>query len=297
MRRKIILYVFVGMSLQGLLTNPLPAQGQALDGLLDGIMKSAGSSGSQSSIDQAFKDVLGRKPSEREAKRYRSMMEDENWTEEDIRDDLRQRDDYRRHSDRKGQSEPELIVRRAYEDILGREPDQEGMRIYRSRIIDDDWSEQEVRDDLRKSPERAKRNAEIVDRIIRRAYEDILGREADPSGLSTYRNKMLNDGWDEQDVRSALKKSREHREKGNAYRKETKQDAGKSENRVEKSKGGVTKDQAQQIVRRAYQSVLGRDPDAGSAVYVDKILNNRWGEAEVVRELRNSPEYRKKHGK
>ena len=35
---------------------------------------------------------------------------------------------------------PSRIVRRAYEDILDREPDSAGLRLYRSRIIDDGWT-------------------------------------------------------------------------------------------------------------------------------------------------------------
>ena len=50
-------------------------------------------------IERAFEDVLDREPTEREFRRYRDLMEDEYWTERDIRDDLRERSDYRRHED------------------------------------------------------------------------------------------------------------------------------------------------------------------------------------------------------
>lgn len=291
MRREMCLALTVGVVLHLVGVCRMSARAQGLDVLLDGVLKSIGPSGRDDSIQSAFSDVLGRKPTERETRRYRSLMEEENWTGEDIRDDLRQRDDYRRHSARRGYSDPEAIVRRSYEDILGREPDQEGLRVYRSRIIDDDWSEQEVRDDLGKSPERAKLNEALVEKAIRRAYADILNRAADPAGLATYRVKMLSDGWDEQDVRSALKKSRENRDKGSG--RNNSPGAGPGDDR----KGGVTKDQAQQMVRRAYREILGRDPDAGSAVYVDKVLRNHWSEGDVARELRKSPEYQKRHGK
>ena len=52
-----------------------------------------------------------------------------------------------------GGASAERIVRRAYQDILKREPDPEGMRAFRSRIIDDGWTEADVRDALRSSPE------------------------------------------------------------------------------------------------------------------------------------------------
>jgi hypothetical protein len=57
----------------------------------------------------------------------------------------------------------------------------------------------------------------------------------------------------------------------------------------------MTREQAEQIVRRAYLSVLGREPDAGSRGYVDKVLNDHWNESDVARELRHSEEYRSKH--
>jgi TorA maturation chaperone TorD len=168
-----------------------------------------------------------------------------------------------------------VIVRRAYEDVLNREPDKDGLRTYRSRIIDDKWSEQDVRSDLRKSAERAGRTPAAADVIIRRAYQDVLGRDPDASGLATYRSKLINENWSERDVRSALKSSSERRETG-----------------------GISNEQAQEMVRRAYQSVLGRDPDSsGSSLYVQKIRQNRWSEADVAKELRNSPEYRNKRKK
>ncbi len=174
-----------------------------------------------------------------------------------------------------GSNDPDVIVRRAYEDILNRAPDKEGLRTYRSRIIDDRWSEQDVRSDLRKSAERAGRTPAAADVIIRRAYQDVLGRDPDSAGLATYRAKIINENWSERDVRSALKSSSERRETG-----------------------GISAEQAQEMVRRAYQSVLGRDPDSsGSSLYVQKIRQNRWSEADVAKELRNSPEYRNKHAK
>lgn len=289
MTAKTFLVLGVGVVLQ-LGVCPKVAPAQSLDSLLGGVLSSMGS-GQDDSIKEAFSDVLGRKPNERETRRYRSLMEEENWTAADIREDLRQRDDYRRHSLRTGHCDPEIIVRRSYQDVLGREPDQEGMRLYRSRVIDDDWSEQEIRDDLRKSPERAKLNGRWVEKVIRRAYEDILNREADVDGLATYRSKMMNDGWDEQDVRSALKKSRENRDRGAARHRVPGVERG------ERQKGSMAREQAQQMVRRAYREVLGRDPDGGSSVYIDKILYNRWNEGDVAKELRRSPEYKKRQGK
>ncbi len=215
-------------------------------------------------IERAFEDVLDREPTERELRRYRDLMEDEYWTERDIRDDLRERSDYRRRED------PEKVIRRAYEDILDRKPDSKGLRLYRSRMIDDDWTEQDVREALRSSPEHAKYRQSSADKIVRRAYEDIFDREPDSKGIRMYRAKILDDGWDEQDVRRALKKSPEYREKNR-----------------------ISGEDAEEIVRRAYLSVLDREPDPGGMVgFKIKVLNDHWNEADVARELRKSQEYR-----
>jgi len=254
MRTKALWALMVGAVLLGSFAAPLEASSQQ-----------------DKAIIRAFEDVLDRQPTDRELRRYRDLMYDEHWTERDVRDDLRNRSDYSKNSQRKVQ-DPDRVVRRAYEDILHREPDTEGLRLYRSRMIDQNWSEQDVREALRKSPEYSQRSSESADKIVRRAYQDVLGREPDTNGLYTYRNKVLNQGWDEQDVSAALRKSPEYRQKN-----------------------AMTREQAEEVVRRAYQSVLGREPDAGSRGYVDHVLRDHWSENDVARELRNSDEYRSKN--
>lgn len=54
----------------------------------------------------------------------------------------------------------------------------------------------------------------------------------------------------------------------------------------------VTREQAEEIVRRAYRSTLGRDPDSGARGYVDRVMRDRWTQGDVERELRKSSEYR-----
>jgi hypothetical protein len=46
-------------------------------------------------------------------------------------------------------------------------------------------------------------------RVVARAYRDILGREVDPTGLRDYTDAMVNRGWSEADVRRALLNSPE----------------------------------------------------------------------------------------
>jgi hypothetical protein len=108
-----------------------------------------------------------------------------------------------------------------------------------------------------------------ADRIIRRAYQDILNREPDQEGLRHYRSLIIDDRWTEADVRNALRSSPEFRQRNQ-----------------------MTRERAQEIVARAYRSVLGRDPDPGAEAYVQRVLRDRWTEQDVERELRRSDEYR-----
>ncbi len=115
---------------------------------------------------------------------------------------------------RGSQQDPERIVRRAYQDILERDPDPAGMRLYRSRIIDDDWTEQDVREALRKSPEFRERNTMTrakAEDIVRRAYLAVLKREPDAEGSAGYVNSVLRDQWTQQDVERELRRSPEFR--------------------------------------------------------------------------------------
>jgi hypothetical protein len=108
-----------------------------------------------------------------------------------------------------------------------------------------------------------------VDRIIRRAYQDLLGREPDQAGLREYRRQMIDEGWGEAEVREAIRRSPEYRERNM-----------------------MTRERAEEIVRQAYLSVLGREPDPGARSYVDRVLRQRWSQQDVERELRRSAEYR-----
>jgi hypothetical protein len=275
MAKRQISTLVAALAVATLLATPAPAVAQddnrELARLLAGIANSLEADQDDRAIRRAFNDVLRRDPNDRELRRYRTLMHEQHWDERDIRDDLDGRDDHRRHS-QQSSADVERIIRRAYDDILHREPDAQGMRTYRSRMIDEGWTEAQVREALRKSPEHGQREVESADKIVRRAYQDVLNRDPDPAGVFTYRNRVLHDGWDEHDVREALKRSPEYRQQNE-----------------------MTRDKAEQIVRRAYLSVLGREPDSGSRDYVNRVLRDHWNEQEVARELRHSDEYRSKH--
>ena len=102
----------------------------------------------------------------------------------------------------------EAVIKRAYRDLLGRDPDERGVRSYRGLMIDQGWTEVMVRDHIQRGDEFRNEGA---DRIIRRAYLDLLGREVDPSGLTHYRKAILQKNWTEGDVRDDLRRSDEYR--------------------------------------------------------------------------------------
>jgi len=107
----------------------------------------------------------------------------------------------------------DAIVRRAYEDVLNREPDPDGLRVYRRHIIDDGWSEQQVRQSLRDSQEYRQQSMMTYSKaqeIVRQAYQNVLHREPD-AGASGYVNSVLNRRMTQADVENELRKSPEYR--------------------------------------------------------------------------------------
>jgi len=71
--------------------------------------------------------------------------------------------------------------------------------------------------------------------------------------------------------------------------------------RVENLRGSGRRDspreRAAEVVRRAYLSVLNREPDAGAEGYIDGVMRKGWTEEDVARQLRQSPEYRQGRGR
>lgn len=97
-------------------------------------------------IKATFSDLLGREPTAGELRDFRGRMIDQGWNERMLRDHLRTEEGYRNEA-------AELIVRRAYREVLGREVDPSGLRQYSWAVREKGWTESDVRDDLRKSAE------------------------------------------------------------------------------------------------------------------------------------------------
>lgn len=102
----------------------------------------------------------------------------------------------------------EPMIQLAYREVLGRPADQEGLAYYRGLVIDQGWTDQMVRSHLQRSDEYKHL---VADRMIQRAYRDILGRDPDPLGLQTYRQLVIKEHWSEQRLRNALRDSPEYR--------------------------------------------------------------------------------------
>jgi hypothetical protein len=133
-------------------------------------------------------------------------------------------------------------------------------------LRDEDWNDRISSLKVRRASTGSSGQAEDPDRIVRRAYDDILEREPDDAGLRLYRSRIIDEGWTEKQVREALRKSPEYRQKARA--------------------------KAEEIVRRAYLAVFEREPDSESRGYVERVLRDKWTQEDVERELRKSPEYR-----
>ena len=53
---------------------------------------------------------------------------------------------------------------------------------------------------------------------------------------------------------------------------------------------------AEQIVRRSYRSILGREPDpSGLRGWTEQVINNNWTQRDLENALRQSDEYRELH--
>ena len=158
----------------------------------------------------------------------------------------------------------EMIVHRAYRDVLGRPADPEGLRIYRDRLLHEGWSEQQLIQTLRRSEEA---RASAPDEIIIKAYREVLGRDPDARGLAHYRAK-LRSGWTYGQLRDDLRRSQESR--GNSINA---------------------------AVVRAYREILGREPDPAGLAHYERMMREKgWSEGAVRQDLMKSQEARQRNG-
>ena len=109
---------------------------------------------------------------------------------------------------------------------------------------------------------RRERQSETAN-IVRKAYLDILDREADSQGLYQYVGIVEDRGWTEDRLRKELRRSSEYR--------------------------NVT---IPKQITKAYREVLGREPDsAGKSFYTRQMINQGWTQSRVRDALHRSPEF------
>lgn len=157
----------------------------------------------------------------------------------------------------------DMIVTRAYREVLNRSPDPEGLVTYRERLMYEGWTERQVIEQLQRSGEARAVNP---DETIRQIYREVLGREPDANGLAHYRAKWR-DGWTIGQIRADLARSNE-------------------------GKDTYVRD----VITRAYRDLLGRDPDPqGYAVYEKAMRQRGYTERDVRAAIMSGDEYKKLH--
>lgn len=152
-------------------------------------------------IDRAFRDVLGRGADPDGIRHYREKLLREGWTDRQMIVDLQ------RSREARAINADEAITR-AFRDVLGRDPDQNGMNHYR-QFWRKGWTQGQIREDLRRSGEG--RDAAIRPTIAR-VYRELLGREVDAGGYATYEKLMREKGWGERELRQAIMAGDEYRQ-------------------------------------------------------------------------------------
>jgi hypothetical protein len=151
-------------------------------------------------IQRAYRDLLNREPDAAGMRQFRRRMIDQHWSPGQVRQALRESEEYQlRHVD--------LAIDRAYDDLLERKPDATGREQYR-QFLRHGGSEEDMRARIRQSVEY---RVTLPDAKTKRAYLEVLHREADASGIETYRRKIVDQGWTEEDVKNALRRSPEYK--------------------------------------------------------------------------------------
>lgn len=153
-------------------------------------------------IERAYREVLGRVADPAGVQHYRQKLMREGWTERQVIEDLKRSREARAIS-------PDEAITQMYREVLGREPDANGLNHYR-KLWRQGWTQGQIRDDLRRSAE--SRDVSIRNAITR-AYRELLGREPDPAGYANYEKLMREKGMTERLLRQTLMAGEEYRQR------------------------------------------------------------------------------------
>jgi hypothetical protein len=156
----------------------------------------------------------------------------------------------------------DLVIERAYRDVLGRVADPAGVQHYRQKLMREGWTERQVIEDLKGSREA---RAITPDEAITQLYREVLGREPDATGLNHYR-KLWRQGWTQGQIRDDLRRSVESRDVS-----------------------------IRNAITRAYRELLGREPDAAGYANYEKLMREKGMTERLLRQtLMAGEEYRQR---
>lgn len=158
-------------------------------------------------VIHAYREVLNRSPDPEGLRTYRDRLMHEGWGEHQIIEQLQ------RSGEARGINADEAITR-LYREVLGRDPDANGLAHYRAKWRDG-WTQGQIRDDLRRSNEG---RDSYIKNTITRAYKELLGRDPDAQGYATYERLMREKGYSEQQVRAAIMSGDEYRQRARGKR-------------------------------------------------------------------------------
>ncbi len=153
-------------------------------------------------VQRAFREVLDRPADPEGLRTYCDRLMYEGWNERQIVEQLQRSGEARAIS-------ADAAIRKIYREVLGRDPDANGLAHYRAKWRQG-WTQGQIRADLQRSTEG--RDGKIRAAIIR-AYREVLGREPDPEGFAVYERAMRERGYTERDVKRALMSGDEYRQR------------------------------------------------------------------------------------
>jgi hypothetical protein len=61
----------------------------------------------------------------------------------------------------------------------------------------------------------SQRSRQDAESLVRQSYRSVLGRDPDPSGLSSWTDQVVQNNWTQQDLENALRQSDEYRQRNN----------------------------------------------------------------------------------
>ena len=192
-------------------------------------------------ISEYYQEILGRYPDSNGLRTYTDAVQDGRMSLEQVRHELinsqeaRNRgynnNNYNRsgYNNRNNRGQIEAEISRYYQEILGRNPDSNGLKNYADAVQDGRMSFSQVRRELINSPEGRSRasnnnnynynrrsysnrnNRGQIEAEVSRYYQEILGRNPDSNGLKNYSDAVQEGRMSFEQVRNELINSPEGR--------------------------------------------------------------------------------------